>query len=79
MVERARRQLRELRGADAESVSSIRRTSDGWRVGLEVVELHRIPESTDVLATFEVTLDGDGNLLTFERTRRYYRSEAERA
>jgi hypothetical protein len=79
IVDRAREQLRELHGADAETVSSIRRTADGWHVGLEVVELHRIPDSTDVLATYEVTLDGDGNLLTFERRRRYYRSEAERA
>jgi hypothetical protein len=78
IVESARQQLSDLRGAEAESVSSIRRTSDGWHVGLEVVEVHRIPESTDVLATYEVTLDGDGNLLTFQRTRRYYRSEAER-
>ena len=77
IVARARDQLRDLRGVDAESVSSIRRTADGWHVGLEVVELHRIPESTDVLATFEVTLDDDGNLLTFQRARRYYRSEAE--
>jgi hypothetical protein len=78
IVERARRQLRDLRGADAESVSSIRHSSDGWRIGLEVVEVRRIPESTDVLGTYEVTLDDDGNLITFERTARYYRSEAER-
>jgi hypothetical protein len=78
IVERAREQLRDLRGEDAESVSSIRRTGDGWRVGLEVVEVHRIPESTDVLATYEVLLDDDGDLLTFERTARYYRSEADR-
>jgi len=78
IVERAREQLRDLRGADAETVSSIRRTSDGWRVGLDVVEVHRIPESTDVLATYELDLDEEGNLITFERTARYHRSEADR-
>jgi hypothetical protein len=78
IVDDARRQLRDLRGSDAESVSSIRRTRDGWCVGLEVVEVRRIPESTDVLATYEVTLDDDGNLITFERAARYYRSEADR-
>ncbi|HZU20829.1 MAG TPA: gas vesicle protein [Gaiellaceae bacterium] len=78
LVQRARDQLRDLRGADAESVSSIKRIDDGWRIGLEVVEVHRIPESTDVLATYEVDLDGDGNLITFERTARYHRSEADR-
>jgi hypothetical protein len=78
VVERAREQLRELRGVEAESVSSVRRLDDGWRIGLEVVELHRIPESTDVLGTYEVDLDGDGNLITFQRTSRYHRSEADR-
>jgi hypothetical protein len=78
LVARAREQLRDLRGVEAESVSSVRPTPNGWRIGLEVVELRRIPESTDVLATYEVELDGNGDLITFERTGRYHRSEAER-
>jgi len=77
IVETAREQLESLRGAAAEAVSSIRHTGDGWRVGLEVVEVHRVPESTDVMATYEIELDDDGNLRTFERTARYYRSEAD--
>jgi hypothetical protein len=77
IVDCAREQLRDLRGAAAESVSSIRHTAAGWCVGLEVVEVRRVPESTDVLATYELELDDDGNLLNFERTARYYRSEAD--
>jgi hypothetical protein len=46
-------------------------------VTLEVVELRRIPESTDVLASYEVELDGDGRYLGFSRGRRYSRSQAE--
>ena len=76
MVERAREQLRTLHGADAEAVSSFERTRDGWTVTLEVVELRRIPESTDVLASYRVDLDSDGNLLGYERIRRYHRTEA---
>jgi hypothetical protein len=78
IIARAREELQELRGAEAESVSSLTRTADGWRVGLQVVEVHRIPESTDVLATYEVELDPGGRLVTFERTHRYVRSEADR-
>jgi type IV secretory pathway VirB10-like protein len=77
IVERAREEMRALRGEDAESVSSIRRTDNGWRVSLELVELHRVPDSTDVLGTYDVELDDDGNLVRFERTGRYYRSEAD--
>jgi len=40
--------------------------------------VHRIPESTDVLATYELDLDEEGHLITFERTARYHRSEADR-
>lgn len=76
LVDRAREQLRELHGSEAEAVSSFERTPDGWAVTLEVVELRRIPESTDVLASYRVELDGDGNLLRYERVRRYHRSEA---
>jgi hypothetical protein len=73
----ARELLRSLRGAEAESVSGVSRTANGWKVTLEVVELRRIPESTDVLASYEVDLDGDGRFLGFERGRRYHRSQAE--
>ena len=73
----ARELLRSVRGVEAESVSGIRRTSNGWTVTLEVVELRRIPESTDVLASYEVELDGDGRFLGFSRGRRYSRSQAE--
>lgn len=77
VADRARRLLGSLRGVEAESVSGIGRTSsNGWKVTLEVVELRRIPESTDVLATYEVELDKDGDFLGFSRGRRYTRSQA---
>jgi hypothetical protein len=78
MIDTAKQHLRDLRGADAEAVSSVRRTGDGWRVALDVVEVHRVPDSTDVLGTYELDLDDDGELITLERTGRFYRSEADR-
>jgi hypothetical protein len=76
MATQARELLRSVRGVEAESVSGIARTPNGWKVTLEVVELRRIPESTDVLASYEVELDGDGKFLGFERGSRYSRSQA---
>ena len=43
----------------------------------EVVEVSRVPPTTDVLASYEVALDDDGNLRRCTRRRRYYRSSAE--
>lgn len=76
MVARAREQLEGVQGRPVESVSGFERRPDGWLVELEVVELSRIPETTDVLATYEVLLDGHGGLMRYTRKRRYYRSEA---
>ena len=73
----ARRAIAELMGHAPEAVSGIQRDDDGWLVTVEFVELERIPQSTDVMATYEVELDGSGELTGYRRTRRYVRSQAE--
>jgi hypothetical protein len=78
IAQQARHLLVELRGVDAEAVSGLTRTAEGWVVTLEVVELRRIPESTDVLATYEVEVDQRGRLLRYQRCGRYHRSQADR-
>jgi hypothetical protein len=75
---RAREQLEELLGKPVESVSALERTHDGWVAALEVVELARVPESTDVLASYELELDDDLNFRRYRQARRYSRSQAER-
>ena len=75
-VQQAREHLKTLSGHDAESVSSFEPAERGWKIGLEVLEVSRVPASTDVLATYEVTVDSDGDLVSYSRTRRYYRSQA---
>jgi hypothetical protein len=77
VVDAAREQLAALLGKEADSVSGLDRNGDGWIVTLELVEVARIPESTDVLASYEVELDGDRNLVRYARRRRYYRSQAD--
>ena len=77
VVRRAREQLRDLQGSEPESVSSLEQSSEGWLVRLEVVEVRRVPDSTDVLASYEVELDDDGGLLGYRRVRRYYRAQSD--
>jgi hypothetical protein len=77
VVEEARRQLQEVLSVEPESVSGVRRSEDGWAVTAEVVEVHRVPDSTDVLASYEVTLDDARNLVGVDQTRRYLRSQVE--
>lgn len=67
-------QLAELTGRPPDGVSAARRTEEGWRLEIDVVEVERIPASTSVLATYQVELDPGGNLLSYERVRRYHRN-----
>ena len=68
--------LRDLTGREAESVVHIEPDDDGgWLVGLEVLELERIPNTTDLLACYELQVDEDGELIGYRRLRRYTRAE----
>jgi len=77
LIGRALRQVQELTGREAEGVLGLRRDNGDWVVSVEVVELHRVPSSTDVLASYDVVVDGDGELREYRRTGRYIRGRAE--
>ena len=66
-------QLLELTGKGVEGVTGLERTDDGWKVHVEVVEVRRIPDTTDILALYEVQVDEDGDLMGYRRLRRYAR------
>ncbi|WP_392675012.1 gas vesicle protein [Streptomyces sp. LN785] len=74
----AAEQLQELLGRPPESVSALKPTEDGWEADVEVLELERIPETTSVMATYRVTLDREGDLVAYERKRRYTRGQIDR-
>ena len=73
---RAAAELAELLGRPPESIVSLERGEDGWRVGVEVLETRRIPDTADVLAEYEVELDGGGQLVGYRRLRRYARGQS---
>lgn len=69
--------LEGLIGHPAEGVSAVRRTDDGWCVVVDVLEVARIPDTTSLLASYEVQLDKDGELMEYSRVRRYRRGAAD--
>lgn len=73
----ALREIEGLVGCPAEGVSGIRKTEDGWVVLVDVLELERMPSTTDVLGLYEVTMDGDGDVSGYRRVKRYLRSQVE--
>jgi hypothetical protein len=77
-IQRVRGELPELLGHPVDAVLGLEPDDGkGWNVTVQVVELSRIPHSTDVLGTYEVTLDGRGEIQSYKRRRRYYRNQAD--
>lgn len=72
-AQRAARHLEEMTGQPPEVVTAVERDGDGWSVRVEVLELARIPETTDVLGCYEVVLGADGEPTGYRRVRRYHR------
>lgn len=57
-----------------EGVSAVCRGEDaGWIVEVDVLELARIPDTTSLLATYQVELDAEGELMQYRRIARYRR------
>lgn len=68
-------QVAELTGHRPESVVSLEPCDGGWKVGVEVVETERIPDTATILAVYDVVIDGDGELSAYHRTSRYARGQ----
>jgi Gas vesicle synthesis protein GvpO len=79
LVKEAREQLTQLTGRQAEGVLGVEHDDEGdtYTVTVEVLELQRIPSSTDVLGCYVARMDKDGNLLEYARRGRYQRAQAE--
>jgi hypothetical protein len=77
-VRRVRQELPGLLGRPVESVLGVARDDEqGWEVTVAVVELARIPHTTDIIGAYRVNLDDDGELIGYGRRRRYHRSQAD--
>lgn len=68
-------QLVELVGQEVEGVTGLERIDDGWKIQVELLELRRVPSTTDVLATYEVEVDDRGALQGYRRVERYSRGD----
>ena len=67
LIEQARKELSKLTGLKASSTIGATKDEKGWHISIEMVEKQSVPDQMDILATYEVLFDEDGNLLSFER------------
>jgi hypothetical protein len=75
VAQRARRALVEITGLTPQGVTEIEQFDDGtWNVTVELLELSRVPETNDIIGSYQVEVDEDGGLIGYRRVRRYARS-----
>jgi gas vesicle protein GvpO len=67
VVDRLRYQFRAVTGFDAIRIASLKPADNAWAGRVEVVELHRTPDTQDLVGLYEVEMDHDGNLLAWDR------------
>ena len=73
----AKATVKDMTDLNPETVSGLQWDGETWLVSVEVCELSRVPNTTDVMASYVVQLDDGGGLLGYKRERRYLRGEAE--
>jgi hypothetical protein len=73
----AREQLSALLGRPVEAVLGAERDGGDWVVKAQVLELARVPNTTDVLGEYEAVIDRGGELVRYARTHRYHRGQVD--
>ena len=76
LTEQAKEQLAEVTGFSPVAAVGGFKDEDGWHISVDVLEMARLPESTDIIGTYVVTLDPEGNMVKFEKKRSRLRGES---
>ncbi len=76
LAKRARQQLSDVTGFQPVAVVGSYKDAEGWHITVDMLEMARLPESTDILGTYAVSLDEEGNMLKFEKKRARLRGES---
>jgi Gas vesicle synthesis protein GvpO len=67
--------IEELTGYEPEAVTALEWDGEVWQVTVDVLELERVPNTTDVLGSYVVQLDEQGTLRGYRRAGRYTRGQ----
>jgi gas vesicle protein GvpO len=67
--------VQELTGYEPEAVTGLEWDGELWKVTVDVLELSRVPNTTDLLGEYEVQLDEKGTLRGYRRARRFQRGQ----
>jgi hypothetical protein len=71
----AREGVATITGHQPELVSRCEPCEGGWQVHVELVDTKARITENDIMATYQLNFDAHGELLSYERTRRYPRGK----
>jgi len=77
IIKKAQEDYAKFSKSRVDGVTGLSKTEEGWIVTLEALERRAIPDTMDVLGLYEVRVDNQGNLLSFERKKLRKRGETE--
>ena len=77
LIESAREEISRVTGLELSTTLAASKDERGWRISMEMIEKHSIPDQMDILATYDVILDDDGKLVEFNRRRLRKRVDTE--
>lgn len=66
----------QLLSGPVDNVIQVGSDGDGWRVVVEVVERSAVPDTQDILARYEMSVDAGGDLSGYSLIDRYHRGDA---
>lgn len=68
-------QIRKLLNKEPESISSIEKTNEGWKVSCDVLDKKSIPETYDLLKIFEFVTDKEAKVISFKQLKKIRRGD----
>ena len=75
LAERAKEQLAEVTGFSPVAAVGGFKDEEGWHISVDVLEMARLPEATDIIGTYVVSLDQEGNMVKFGKRMSRLRGE----
>jgi len=67
LIEKAREEISKVTGLELGSTVGAVKEEEGWKVSVEMVEKHSLPDQMDILAIYEALVNDEGNLISFNR------------
>jgi len=76
LADRAKEELAQVTGFKPVATVGSYKDEEGWHITVDMLEMARLPECTDVIGTYVAVLDENGDMVKFDKMRARLRGEA---